>query len=393
MLQESKYTDSDPIFRIKNLDTGEIIRLDEFIDKYEPEYNSNLKSQNKLELPKNLEFKSFIKEKKSHFYQNIHIQTYKKYLSSEIQCLNVSSDSQYAAVGYSDGEILILDTKTLDVLKKFSDHKNAISTLKFGPDNMLVSCSEDNSIKIWDLASERSIFSYNSNDKITDCCFHPTDPSVILFSTGNNMIHLLNCQTNIILQELSYITPPTAITFSPDGELIIVGCQNGFCYVYSYPDLRYISQFVAGPRAKSEAPNEKVTSISFIGSNNFLVSTNDSRIRLVSADNFTIVRKYIGHCCKNGNMKLSVSKDENLFLIPSEDNNGVFLWPVNHEKYYKSEAIFHSFMKDRSKTAEGFSFGKEIKIKAAAFAHNSSISHLFVIVADSLGGISIIVGQ
>ena len=92
-------------------------------------------------------------------------------------------------------------------------------------------------------------------------------------------------------------------------------------------------------------------------------------------------------------MKLSVSKDENLFLIPSEDNNGVFLWPVNHEKYYKSEAIFHSFMKDRSKTAEGFSFGKEIKIKAAAFAHNSSISHLFVIVADSLGGISIIVGQ
>lgn len=379
--------DSDPLMKIRNLDTGEVIRLDDFMDKYD--YNTKSKP-NKVVLPQNLYFSTFIKEKKSKFYNNTRVSAYKYVIDSEIECIDVSHSNKYVVAGHKDGTITLSSLNDLETIHIWSEHKAKITSVQFGLNDMVLSTSEDGTLNIWEIGKDHSLKTFQCNKEITDACFHPMEPSIILISSMNNTIYLWNSQTGEILQQLNYFSPPTSVTFSPDGEYAIVGCNNGFCFVYLYHEFRYISQFVAGPRSKSEKPNDKVTSIKFLNNNEFLVATNDSRVRLFSFSDFKVVRKYIGHIAKIKDMRLSVSKDQNIFMIPSEDNSGVYIWPVDHEKYYKSEALFHSLMKDRSKTVEGFSYGKEIKIKAAVFTSHSSISRLSVVIGDSCGGISII---
>ena len=72
------------------------------------------------------------------------------------------------------------------------------------------------------------------------------------------------------------------------------------------PDFRYVTQFIAGPRGKKRTSNKKVTSIQFVGNEpKFFVATNDSRIRLYSLENFSVIRKYVGHESKESQMKMS----------------------------------------------------------------------------------------
>ena len=156
------------------------------------------------------------------------------------------------------------------------------------------------------------------------------------------------------------------------------------------PDFRYVTQFIAGPRSKKQTSNEKVSSITFVGNDMFLVSTNDSRIRLYSIENFSVVRKYLGHSSKSSQMKVSVSSDMQLLMTPSEESSEVFIWPIDHAQYFKGGGLFSSFLKDRSKTSEGFKLGKKVTINSVAFTKKSSISKLSVLAGDNFGNVYLI---
>jgi WD40 repeat protein len=200
---------------------------------------------------------------------------------------------------------------------------------------------------------------------------------------GNSVLVWSICENDLI-HTLEFISPPTAAAFSPDGRQIAVGCYNGFCFFYGFPGFRYITQFIAGPRRKRKTSNKKITSIVFVSDAQFLVSTNDSRVRLYSSENFSVIRKYLGHVTQQTQQRLSLSADGNLVMIGSEKKGGVFIWPLDHEPHFKGRG-FARFVRDRSQTAEGFLLGKREEVTGVLCTVQNTMEQLSVVVADSQG--------
>ena len=392
---ETSKPDSEPDIQIKNLDTGDYISADELIKKNQEFQRMRSKSLNsKTHVPADLQFTTFTQQMKKPLFTNLNVQDYYQNHKDNVWCVAVSKDGKYAASGGEDGLIVLYKFTPMFVVDKFfKEHTSDVVMLEFSQDGFLISCSLDSTVKIWHPSQEKSLGTFEHQDAVTSVSYFPTDSSMFLAATLGNSVFAWSIRKNEVQHVLNFVSPPTATAISKDGKYIAIGCLNGFVFVYVMPDFRYVTQFIAGPRGKKCTSNKKVTSIEFIDDNKFLIATNDSRIRLYSLENFSVIRKYIGHESKESQLKLSVSSDTELIMTPSENTDEVYIYPIEHEKYFKGSGLFSSFLKDRSKTAIGFKYGKKFVITAAAFTPQASINQMAAIVADSRGGVSYVISN
>ncbi|KAH0790678.1 wd40 repeat-like protein [Histomonas meleagridis] len=382
----------DSSLQIKNLDTGEIISIEEYVSseaskKYSVSMGDN--QQTKIIKPRH-----FLKNKKNAFFNNAVISQSIKCHNGSVRCIKSSPNGKYFASGDECGVVVLFSwdptTKKVKQLSNFEEHKSDITCLDFSKDDdLLISSSLDCSVKLWHSTQTKSLSTFKHEDSVTAVSFHPSDPSIFFACTFPNYVLVWNIKQSEIIKTIDFTSAPTAGTFSPDGHSIVIGCFNGFCYIYSYPEFQYVTQFVAGPRKKVHKPSEKVTSLVYINDNRLFVSTNDSRIRLYSMDNFSLIRKYIGHVAEVGQAQMSCSSDQNLVMIPSEKKGAIYIYPIDHERYFKAKFMKNSFSRERSQTSEGFKL-KDTNVTSAAFIGNSSISSLSIVCGDTGGNVYVL---
>ena len=143
----------------------------------------------------------------------------------------------------------------------------------------------------------------------------------------------------------------TAVCYSPDGLYVVAGLIDGQVFIYESTDLKYYTQIACirkNKKLKSSHDKRKVTGVSFIysekntTSNNnpirkktvltkdnykLLVTTNDSRIRIFSMTDFTLIIKLKGHLNRSRQIKGTSSSDGNNVICGS-DTGEVFIWKV-----------------------------------------------------------------
>jgi U3 small nucleolar RNA-associated protein 12 len=72
-----------------------------------------------------------------------------------------SPDDKFVAAGYSDGKIRLWDLSSNECVVALSGHTSGISCLQFNRSgSLLVSGSNDTSVIVWDVSSERGLFRY-----------------------------------------------------------------------------------------------------------------------------------------------------------------------------------------------------------------------------------------
>lgn len=383
-------SDSDPVLQIKDLDNGTVMSIEE-LERHNTEFTNKMRSKSgkKRPIPEEIQFSQFTNQEKDPLFKRTCIIDYMTAHEGNVWCVAGSPDGKFSASGGEDGQVIIYQNDMiLTKHRAFKGHSSDVVMLEFSNDNFLLSCSLDSTVRLWHPTSEKELAIFQHEDAVTAVCFLPTDSSIILAATLGNTVFVWSVRENEVIHRINFVSPPTAAEFSPDGNYVVIGCLNGFVFVYAMPDFRYVTQFIAGPRGKKQTSNKKVTSIQFLGNEQFLIATNDSRIRLYALENFSVVRKFLGHESKEAQLRLSISSDNQLLMTPSENTSEVFIWPVDHQKYFKGGGLFGSFLKDRSKTYEGFKYGKKYVINAAAFIQKSNIEGLSVIVGDNHGGVS-----
>ena len=385
-------------FQIKNLDTGEYILVDDLIKKNE-EIQTKLtqsKSLNSLhQLPPDIHVTYSKQQLKKSLFNNLRVQDYFNPHKENVWCVATSKDGNYAASGGEDGQIVLYKIKpNFSIIKIYKEHKSDVVMLEFSNDGFLLSCSLDSTVRIWHPSQDKSLGIFEHQDAVTSVSFFPNDSSLFLASTLGNSVFAWSIRKNEVVHKLNFVSPPTATAISKSGKFIAIGCLNGVVFVYSMPDFRYVTQFIAGPRGKKRSSNEKVTSIEFVGDEpKFFVATNDSRIRLYSLENFSVIRKYLGHESKESQIKMSISSDLQLVMTPSENTDELYVYPIDHEEYFKGSGLFTTLLKDRSKTAEIIKYGKKYIINAAVFTPQATIQKMSAIVGDNSGGVSFLVSD
>ncbi|KAK8895127.1 WD repeat-containing protein 44 [Tritrichomonas musculus] len=352
---------------------------------------------NTIPIPPEVSFSTFIKHKNSTTFKKPKIASVFKPHVGSIWCLASSPDGKYISSGGEDKQVLIFEPieerPYLRLVATFSGHENDIVHLSWSDDNLLISSSLDSTVRLWHPTQPKSLGVFQHEDAVTSSVFKPGDSKIFIACTFGLSAYVWNIETNSILSTINFNSPPTSAVFSPDGTRIVIGCFNGFCFFYNSSDFSYNTQFISGPRNKKLTAGKKITCVLFVNEDQFLVATNDSRIRLYSIQNYSVVRKYLGHVSSEAQMKISLSPDHQYIMGTSETKGSVFIWPVDHENCFSKGGAGSKFKRDRSKTYEGFALGKKITVSSAIFTKFTNGDHLQMILSDSEGRIYTVISQ
>eukprot|EP01100_Stratorugosa_tubuloviscum_P005573 TRINITY_DN247_c1_g1_i2.p1 TRINITY_DN247_c1_g1~~TRINITY_DN247_c1_g1_i2.p1 ORF type:complete len:473 (+),score=200.67 TRINITY_DN247_c1_g1_i2:68-1420(+) len=114
-----------------------------------------------------------------------------------IICSDVSFDQNLIATGHADSIIRLWDIRAKDgsiVKQTFLTHKMWVHGIAWHPTlNYFVSCSYDNTVKIWDLRSRVPLYTINSHeDKVLSVAWHDNNTFVSGGADGKLKIHKIN---------------------------------------------------------------------------------------------------------------------------------------------------------------------------------------------------------
>ena len=176
-----------------------------------------------------------------------------------------------------------------------------------------------------------------SRDMVTSVDFYPEEEAYFISGCMDRKLRVWSIPQGCVLKWTQAPSVITTVTFCPGGRLCAAGLSDGQVIFYYSDGLRYFTQ--VGVAAVCEAQMEcrnrhgkdkagrKVTGISFLMKEKrqyMLVTTNDSRLRVMSLDTFSITTKFKGHVNRSRQLKASLSSDRK-YIACGSDNGRVWV--------------------------------------------------------------------
>lgn len=141
-----------------------------------------------------------------------------------------SPDGKLLAVSSrKDNTIQIWDVPNRKTRCRLEGHTTAVYSLAFSPDNKTVITSgwtyKDVTIRLWDTMTGAELASFSGQGAVA---FAPDSNTFV----GGSHIYTWNPATGdrdciVRLEDVSKFDPPTALTFSPEGSILVSGNRNG----------------------------------------------------------------------------------------------------------------------------------------------------------------------
>ncbi len=141
-----------------------------------------------------------------------------------------SPDGKLLAVSSrKDNTIQIWDVPNRKTRCRLEGHTTAVYSLAFSPDNKTVITSgwtyKDVTIRLWDTMTGAELASFSGQGAVA---FAPDSNTFV----GGSHIYTWNpatgdCDCIVRLEDVSKFDPPTTLTFSPEGSILVSGNRNG----------------------------------------------------------------------------------------------------------------------------------------------------------------------
>ncbi len=246
-----------------------------------------------------------------------------------IKSLAFSPDSRILASGGSDndGIIRLWNTETgkrIGIIDRAQ--KTAIESMVISPDGQtLISCSDDDTINLWNLATNkftRSFVGHTSN--VLSIAVTP-DSKVLVSGAldGIRLWDLIQRRPLAVLAGLDNSVYRLAI--SPNGQTLASGDNNGVIKLWDLKAGRLVSTF--------SAHSNTVSSLAFTPDGSTLVSASrDHTIKLWNVSTGELVHTLIGH----NNWVNAITINPNGRILASAGKDGIKLWSLPTGKLIKT---------------------------------------------------------
>lgn len=261
-------------------------------------------------------------------------------------------------------------------------HTQDVVDLSWSKNDFLLSASLDNTMCLWHPSSDACLRRFLHSDMVTSVTFHPEDGKIGVSGTADGTLRLWHLRERKLLSETHTGEVITATTINPSGLTLLAGTVMGRCKFYDLFDeiqgewqLVHTTQMdVRSARGRNKKA-AKISGIAFSAhdSNEFIVSSNDSRIRLYRMDDKSVVYKYAGHVCNESQLKASFSPCGR-FILSGSENKQVFLWEIDDQPGTvlpakgKADDSSQPTKKDRNLSYESFVPHEHSPLSAAVFA-------------------------
>ena len=209
------------------------------------------------------------------------------------------------------------------------EHTKMVTCVSFSPTEKYKFASGclDKFVRIWDfkdiLNAHYNNLNENSNKELQ---------SIDIDSNEHNSINLNKIKKYNILY-FNIEEKITSISFFPTGEKIAIGTHNGKIIIYEIKSNKfdYKGSFSCKNRIGKNSFGKKITSIEFFNKNNAIISSCDSRIRLMSMNDGKIIHKYKGYLNENSMIRSSIDFNYDIIISGSEDGY-CYVWDIENEE-------------------------------------------------------------
>jgi WD40 repeat protein len=119
-------------------------------------------------------------------------------------------------------------------LRVFAGHTGEINSVAVSPDQrMVLSASQDLTLRCWSIPSGESLATLYGHSEIVWRVAIAPNCRLAASGGADNIVMLWDLNTGTCLEELRHPECVAAVAFSPDGERLVVGCDDAVVYVYA----------------------------------------------------------------------------------------------------------------------------------------------------------------
>lgn len=250
----------------------------------------------------------------------------------------------------------------------FEGHDGDVVDISWSKNDFLLSSSIDQTVRLWHHSRTDCLGIFTHPDIVTSISFHPRDDRIFMSGCMDCRVRLWSITDRAVKHwnELPSSNFITAVSFSHSGKWALAGTSTGVCLMFESEQFNYQTQIhVQSTRGKNRF-GHKICGIEpmpgKLGDELILISTNDSRIRLYTLKDKSIICKFYGHLNQSSQIKASFSDDGEYCISGSEDGR-ICVWSV--ENRFGKRGFWRRL---------GDSFGRKRSSKTVSSNGNSSES-------------------
>lgn len=329
--------------------------------------------------------------------QDITLRTWVLKFSPDGKYLAITGDNPLIKVyevtcRFSSQNLRLLNDEPINIMR---GHLQPVIDLSWSRSStFFISAGADCMVYLWRIDNPSPVLEFKHPQIVSSVCFHPENANYFLTGCFDRMVRVWNIPNYAC--ECYYQAPDfiTAATFSPLGDLILLGLSHGQCMIYetnfNEMKLTFLTQIQCKNKKGRKKAGRKITGFDFLDEQQFIVTTNDSRIRLYSLEDFNIKQKYKG--CSNEKFPIKASFSHNsMHILCGSENGKVCIWNtfsnyvsrINRKKSYKNSSYENFNIGDNKNAVLGV-FAPEIVSKKVQQAlinldNDLIISHIIVL--------------
>jgi pre-mRNA-processing factor 17 len=229
-------------------------------------------------------------------------------------------------------------------------HNGGVQCIKFFPQSghLLLSCSLDSRIKIWDAHSDKECrMTYTGHSQgVRDVSF-TRDGSRFYSAAFDTMVHLWDTETGKIINSFSNNKIPFCVSVHPkDDDSIIVGNQICKAIQYDAKSGKVVQEYNEHLGA--------VNSVTFCQDGNKLVTTSEDRKIFVWTYGIPVVEKYIAEPHFHSVPAVTLHPNQP-YLVGQSMNNSIIVYQTSDLFVYQSKKRFFGHSNTGYAIRPGFS--------------------------------------
>lgn len=314
-------------------------------------------------------------------------------------------------------EIRILSTEPR---QRFMDHTSDIVDISWSHTDFLLSASLDKHVRLWHPTKSGCLKQFRHADLVTAVSFHPNDDRYFLSGGFDKKVRIWSIPDGRVKDWVQTPHIITAAEYRPDGELVATGLFDGKVIFYSVEDgikLKYRTQInckngrstvgekvtglifvcnLGNDEAKGKKKDKKELKQSlcigqflnlketYLGNQKkqkpyqILITTNDSRVRLVGLNDYRVVRKYKGAFNSSLQIESNIS-ESGKFITCGSDTRTCTIWNTT-TKYNPLHVNETDFLKyDKVGTHESFQATKTDAVTDSIFVPSNSVKRAAIV--------------
>lgn len=154
--------------------------------------------------------------------------------SNWVRCARFSPDVRLIGSCSDDHTVKLWDIAKKSVIYSFIDHLDNVNSCRFSPDGTCIaSGSNDRKVKIWDIRSGRLIQHYDAHSSAVTCVSYHPSGNYLITSSSDSTIKIWDLKLGQILYTVhGHQGPINSVLFSPCGDYFASGGVDSILMVW-----------------------------------------------------------------------------------------------------------------------------------------------------------------